>query len=54
MLFRCVFLCGFRKREQGNNATEVAEFEKLVAIQEAEIDRLKAKVLHRITIEPGR
>ena len=48
------YLFGFRKREQGNNATEVAEFEKLVAIQEAEIDRLKAKVLHRITIEPGR
>ena len=48
------YLFGFRKREQGNNAKEVAEFEKLVAIQEAEIDRLKAKVLHRITVEPGR
>ncbi len=48
------YLFGFRKHEQGNNAKEVAEFEKLVASKEAEINRLKAKVLHRITIEPAR
>jgi len=48
------YLFGFRKHEQGNNAKEVAEFEKLVAAKEAEITSLKAKVLHRITIRPAK
>ena len=47
------YLFGFRKHEQGNNAKEVAEFEKLVAAREAEISKLKTKVLHRITITPA-
>jgi len=47
------YLFGFRKHEQGNNAKEVAQFEKLVAVAEATIDRLKTGVLHRITIEPA-
>ena len=48
------YLFGFRKHEQGNNASEVAEFEKLVTATEAEIDRLRSRVLHRITIEAAR
>jgi hypothetical protein len=32
----------------------VAEFEKLVTATEAEIDRLRSRVLHRITIEAAR
>lgn len=35
------YLFGFRKHEQGQNAKEVAEFEKLVAEKEAEIARLR-------------
>lgn len=38
------YLFGFRKHEQGNNAVEVAEFEKLVAEKEREIGRLKQPV----------
>jgi lysophospholipase L1-like esterase len=48
------YLFGFRKHEQGNNAKEVAQFEKLVTAAEATIDRLKNRVLHRITIKPAR
>ena len=44
------YLFGFRKREQGNNAGEVAQFEKLVAVKETEIDKLKQQVVHRIEI----
>lgn len=35
------YLFGFRKHEQGKNATEVAEFDPLVKKAEDEIDRLK-------------
>ena len=35
------YLFGFRKHEQGQNAREVEEFQKLVARQEAEIARLR-------------
>lgn len=35
------YLFGFRKHEQGNNAAEVARFERLVAEAEAEISMLK-------------
>jgi lysophospholipase L1-like esterase len=38
------YLFGFRKHEQGQNAKEVAEFSKLVADKEREIDRLKKPV----------
>ena len=48
------YLFGFRKHEQGNNAKEVAQFEKLVTAAEATIDRLKTRVLRRITIKPAR
>ena len=37
------YLFGFRKREQGRNAKEVAEFDPLVAAAEAEIDRILKK-----------
>ncbi|MBQ16976.1 MAG: hypothetical protein CMJ65_07620 [Planctomycetaceae bacterium] len=48
------YLFGFRKHEQGNNAREVAEFEKLVAAAEAEIDRLKQAVIRRFEIVRGK
>ncbi|MFP6700350.1 MAG: GDSL-type esterase/lipase family protein [Planctomycetaceae bacterium] len=48
------YLFGFRKHEQGNNAKEIAQFEKLVAENETEINRLKHQVLNRITIQPAR
>ena len=48
------YLFGFRKHEQGNNAKEIAQFEKLVAKNETEINRLKHQVLNRITIQPAR
>ncbi len=48
------YLFGFRKHEQGNNAREVAEFEKLVAAAEAEIDRLKQAVIQRFEIVRGK
>ena len=38
------YLFGFRKHEQGQNAKEIAEFAKLVADKEREIDRLKKPV----------
>lgn len=41
------YLFGFRKHEQGQNAKETAEFEKLVAEKEAEIARLKKPVPHK-------
>jgi len=37
------YLFGFRKKEQGNNAKEIAEFDPLIAKAEAEIERLKKK-----------
>ena len=44
------YLFGFRKHEQGQNAEEVAQFEKLVAEREADIDRLKRLVVRRLEI----
>ncbi|MCE9531974.1 MAG: SGNH/GDSL hydrolase family protein [Planctomycetes bacterium] len=35
------YLFGFRKKEQGQNAKEIAEFDPLISKAEAEIDRLK-------------
>ncbi|MGH7128817.1 MAG: hypothetical protein ACREIV_09620, partial [Planctomycetaceae bacterium] len=46
------YLFGFRKHEQGQNAAEVAEFEKLVAEKETEIDRLKRPVAHTYELVP--
>ncbi|RUL88317.1 SGNH/GDSL hydrolase family protein [Tautonia sociabilis] len=40
------YLFGFRKHEQGNNAVEVEQFERLVAEAEAEIARLKVPAPH--------
>lgn len=48
------YLFGFRKHEQGNNAREVAEFEKLVTASEAGIDRLKQTVVRRFEIVRGK
>lgn len=39
------YLRGFRKHEQGNNAVEIYEFEKLVAEKEKEIARLRGELL---------
>ncbi len=38
------YLFGFRKHEQGQNAAEVAEFDKLVADAEARIERKPVKI----------
>ena len=35
------YLTGFRKHEQGQNAKEIAEFDKLIVAKEKEINRLK-------------
>ncbi len=40
------YLYGFRKKEQGNNAVEIPQFDPLVAKQEAEIARLRVPVPH--------
>jgi lysophospholipase L1-like esterase len=40
------YLLGFRKHEQGQNAVELEEFDKLVAEQEARIARLRLPVEH--------
>ena len=45
------YLFGFRKHEQGQNAKEVEEFEKLVAAKEAEIAKLRVPVMHTYEIE---
>ncbi|QDV32395.1 SGNH/GDSL hydrolase family protein [Tautonia plasticadhaerens] len=45
------YLFGFRKHEQGNNAAEVEEFERLVAEAEAEIARLKVPQSHIYELE---
>lgn len=41
------YLFGFRKHEQGKNATEVPEFDPLIEKLEAEIARLRRPVAHR-------
>jgi len=35
------YIFGFRKKEQGNNAGEILEFDKLVALQDAEIAKMR-------------
>jgi len=40
------YLFGFRKKEQGQNAREIPEFDPLVAEKEAEIARLRVPVPH--------
>lgn len=44
------YLFGFRKHEQGQNAKETAEFEKLVAEKEREIATLKKPVARKCTL----
>ncbi len=44
------YLFGFRKHEQGNNAKEVAEFDKLVAEEEAKIAKLRRPVSRKYEI----
>ena len=46
------YLFGFRKHEQGQNAKEVEEFERLVAEKEAEIARLKKPVTRTYELVP--
>jgi len=47
------YLRGFRKHEQGNNAVEIYEFEKLVAEKEAEIARLRGELLKALQSKEG-
>jgi lysophospholipase L1-like esterase len=47
------YLRGFRKHEQGNNAVEIFEFEKLVAEKEAEIARLRGELLKALQAKEG-
>ena len=44
------YLFGFRKHEQGQNAKELAEFDKLIAAKEKEINKLKQPVPHTYEI----
>jgi lysophospholipase L1-like esterase len=44
------YLFGFRKAEQGQNASEIPQFDPLVARQEAEIARLRNPLPHRYEI----
>ncbi|GAB5561360.1 MAG: hypothetical protein SynsKO_30070 [Synoicihabitans sp.] len=48
------YIFGFRKREQGNNAKEVLEFDKLVAAEDANIAKLRHLKPADITIPPQR
>jgi lysophospholipase L1-like esterase len=44
------YLTGFRKHEQGQNAKELAEFDKLIVAKEKEINKLKKPVAHTYEI----
>jgi hypothetical protein len=44
------YLTGFRKHEQGQNAKEIAEFDKLIVAKEKEINKLKKPVAHTYEI----
>ena len=44
------YLTGFRKHEQGQNAKELAEFDKLIVANEKEINKLKKPVAHTYEI----
>ena len=46
------YLFGFRKHEQGQNAAEVAEFDRLVADAEQKIARLRVAASHRYELMP--
>ena len=46
------YLFLFRKHEQGNNAVEVPQFDKLVADKEQEIEQLKKPVAHKYRLVP--
>ena len=48
------YIFGFRKREQGNNAQEVLEFDKLVAAEDANIAKLRHLQPVEIDIPPQR
>ncbi len=47
------YLFGFRKREQGQNAVEIPQFDPLVAKQEEEIVKLSKPLTHTYSIKPG-
>ena len=46
------YLFGFRKHEQGQNAAEVSEFDKLVAAAEEEIAELRKPILRMFVVVP--
>lgn len=48
------YLFGFRKHEQGNNAVEIPEFEKIVAAHEAEVHALQVPREVVLTLSPVR
>jgi lysophospholipase L1-like esterase len=47
------YLTGFRKHEQGRNASEIPEFDPLVAKKEEEIVKLSSPRPHTYEIKPG-
>ena len=47
------YLFGFRKREQGNNAKEIPEFDPLIATAEKHIDELKAALKSGVAPTPA-
>jgi lysophospholipase L1-like esterase len=47
------YVFGFRKKEQGQNAVEIPQFDPLVEKQEEEIARLSKPRMHTYTIKPG-
>jgi len=46
------YLFGFRKHEQGNNATEIPQFDPLIAELESEINQLKKPTKHTYEVIP--
>jgi hypothetical protein len=48
------YLYGFRKHEQGKNASEIPEFDPLVAAKEKEIVALSVPVAHTYEMKPAK
>jgi hypothetical protein len=48
------YLFGFRKKEQGQNAVEIPEFDPLLAKQEEEIAKLRVPVAHTYELKAKR
>ena len=46
------YLTGFRKREQGKNASEIPKFDPIVEKMEADIAKLRVPVTHTYELAP--